>query len=426
MRLKSVGKCVRRMGFCVLGAVVGLLPGFSAAAAPAEETVRFIGRFFKQADGVYRFNWSASTILAGFEGTGIAVTLRLISGTVDYFNLRIDGGEAQELKITADTERYVLAEGLEDGMHSVSLEKRSEGSETTVEFAGFDYGSGRPAAAPPAKKLRFEFVGDSITAGFGNLGTEPGYRIEEQDAGLTYGAMTAQAFDAEYTIIAASGTGLYQNLGGNTYPNMPANYYDRTLLGLSIDAQDAANAWDFSRAVPDVMVINLGTNDGASNVKTENYSSAYHAFLDEVRTRYPDTFLVCALGPMVLKLQPAVEQVVQQRQQDGDERIVSCIFRFDEQDGMWGAGGHPTVKGHRQMADELIALLKETVFAASSPGQPEEESSSEPAAAPTGSADADADGKTGWIAALAAAGAAVIGAAGWLIGRQICRRRRST
>lgn len=96
---------------------------------------------------------------------------------------------------------------------------------------------------------------------------------------------------------------------------------------------------DFSRAVPDVMVINLGTNDGASNVKTENYINAYHAFLDEVRTRYPDTFIVCALGPMVLKLQPAVEQVVQQRQQDGDERIVSCIFRFDEQDGMWGPAG---------------------------------------------------------------------------------------
>lgn len=160
-------------------------------------------------------------------------------------------------------------------------------------------------------------------------------------------------------------------------------------------------------------------------MKTENYINAYHAFLDEVRTRYPDTFIVCALGPMVLKLQPAVEQVVQQRQQDGDERIVSCIFRFDEQDGMWGAGGHPTVKGHRQMADELIALLKETVFAASSPVSRRKNLllNRRPRQPDSGCGC----GREDRLDRRAGRGsAAVIGAAGWLTGRQICRRRRST
>ena len=47
------------------------------APAQSQNTVELIGRFYEKGAGVYQFEWSGSTISAGFIGTGIAIKLRI-------------------------------------------------------------------------------------------------------------------------------------------------------------------------------------------------------------------------------------------------------------------------------------------------------------------------------------------------------------
>ena len=104
------------------------------------------------------------------------------------------------------------------------------------------------------------FVGDSITCGYGNeISTmKPDafhYTTQGSNANLAWGAVAARQLDAEYVAVAVSGRGVYRNYSGAAGDLLPV-IYDKTL------PDDAtAPAWDIARYTPDVVVVNLGTND---------------------------------------------------------------------------------------------------------------------------------------------------------------------
>lgn len=83
---------------------------------------------------------------------------------------------------------------------------------------------------------------------------------------------------------------MFQDLNGGNL--IIPSYYDRAVYS------DASSKWNFSSA-PDVVVINLGTNDFAQDpsvVNSNAFINAYHAFLDRVCSHYPDAYIVCAIG----------------------------------------------------------------------------------------------------------------------------------
>lgn len=177
-----------------------------------------------------------STISAGFIGTGIAIKLRMtlpspdIHGGLDYLNVSIDGGAPTVLKVNENTVRYPLASGLPDGYHTVRVTKRTEAQfGSQLQFEGFDYGGGKPAPAPARKARRIEVYGDSISAGYGNEGTAPGFRLEEENASLTYGMLAADALNAECTVIALSGHGCFVSLSGSKTEVVP-KYFNQILV----------------------------------------------------------------------------------------------------------------------------------------------------------------------------------------------------
>ena len=326
--------------------------------AMSKNDVELIGRFLKTGTS-YWFAWSGSTISAGFQGVGIGIRLS-IAGTVknDYVNVRIDDRAPFVLELSRKNDSYILAEGLPSGYHSVSIEKRTEGMQSTLVFDGFDYMGGKPAPAPIRKSRRIELIGDSVTAGYGNAGKVgwTGYKMSEQDAAQTYGALAAAELNAEATIIAVSGQGMYQNLGGQTKPVMK-DFYPRTLPN---DAS-SNSIWNFQSNIPDVVVINLGTNDFASNVEPGNFIQAYLQFIQEVRSHYPTAYILCVAGPHNVGLRSieSVEQVVNTRVQEGDARISLCILALEPDDGLEGVDGHPSAKAHRLAAADLAACIRE-------------------------------------------------------------------
>jgi hypothetical protein len=99
---------------------------------------------------------------------------------------------------------YTLFDGAE-GEHTISVIKLSENSrgksglmelETDGEFLP-------PEEVKPS--LYIEVVGDSISCGYGNESTEPGFRTQEENGERAYGALAAKELKADYSCIAVSG-----------------------------------------------------------------------------------------------------------------------------------------------------------------------------------------------------------------------------
>ena len=123
-------------------------------------------------------------------------------------------------------------------------------------------GSFEPVKEP---KLKIEFIGDSITSGEGCCGAlqEMSWIPAVFSCVDNYAAMTAKLLDAESYWISQSGWGVYCDWRGVRSCAIPSVYGQicGPCGGERNIALGAGAPWDFSCWQPDVVVINLGTND---------------------------------------------------------------------------------------------------------------------------------------------------------------------
>ncbi|MEA2698077.1 MAG: hypothetical protein QOI66_2348 [Myxococcales bacterium] len=321
--------------------------------APA---VRFVGRFDRSDPNNPRFAWSGSGMIARFAGTSVGVKL----GGGQQFTVLVDGALRPKLIPLAGGALSPIASGLPAGEHLVEIYRRTEGNQGESQFLGFDFGGGALLAPPPTPARRIEIIGDSITCGYGVEGADMNchYTPDTQNHYLTYGAITARNLNADLVTLAWSGKGIVCNYGDDPTSCVDPFpiYYDRTL------PDRAASQWDFASWQPQVVVINLGTNDVSTPVDpTEaQFTGAYRTFLQHVRSKYPAALILCTVAPLLggADLTEARAYIDAAVAATGDAKIKSFpMAQTDPADG-WGCDFHPSVKTHQKMAATLTAQLK--------------------------------------------------------------------
>ena len=330
-----------------------------------DDGIHFVGRFdFTDPQGP-RSEWSGASIVTTFHGTGISVRLAetLIpdgQGEHTEFRVTIDGVTTSLLRLAAATDTYLLATGLPPGRHVVEVFRRSEALFSTVQFLGFlvEDGALVPSGYPFTRRM--EFVGDSITAGYGAEGNGVGagcdFSAVTENGAASFAAVTARSLNAGYSAVAWSGRGLRLNYGEpNANPPLPTmpDLYGRTR------ASDTSDTWDFGAYVADVVVIYLGTND-TWNVADPgpDFTSTYVTFLARIRTHYPAAHIFAVAAPergfVVTRVQSAVTE-----RQAVDANVH--FFQFDDydlaRDGI-GCNGHPSAAAHTVMAEKLTAAIR--------------------------------------------------------------------
>lgn len=147
---------------------------------------------------------------------------------------------------------------------------------------------------PAPRDRQIEFIGDSITVGYGNVsGTrdcDPEQLKRTTNTDVSHGALTARQLDADYQINGFSGLGMVRNVAGITPDVTYRTYYDRALLNVDGDVWQNPGTWR-----PQIVVVNLGSNDFTDLTPGEPwthdslaaaYRTAYDEFLRELRTRY--------------------------------------------------------------------------------------------------------------------------------------------
>ncbi len=119
--------------------------------------------------------------------------------------------------------------------------------------------------------------------------------------------------------------------------------------------------WDFSRYIPDAVTICLGQNDGVQD--STAFCSAYVSFIGQIRSHYPDAFIVCMNSPMgddylTNALENYLTGVVNYMNNQGDSKVTKCIVSHNLNDG---CTSHPDLSQHELIADELTEFLQNNI-----------------------------------------------------------------
>ncbi len=270
------------------------------ARAPSdlEPGAEYIGRGTANPDGPV-LAWPASMATVRFRGTGLEWNFtEQVAQTPSNYDIVVDGKVlASYLRTSAGDQRAELVSGLSNTEHEVSIVKRTEGAYGTTISRGFTpLGDGAAILAPPSKfPHKVMFVGDSITAGYGVLGasTDCAGDAVVQNARLSWASVFSRRVGAEAHLIAWSGKGLIRNLNRANPLLIPVIESRTTPL---LEA-----AWDPAGFTPDLIVVNVGTNDiGSPNSDPgPAFGVAYQSYLRALLTRYPTAHIAAVLGPMI-------------------------------------------------------------------------------------------------------------------------------
>lgn len=355
----------------VTAAAASLVAGAAVPSRASAASDRFhtVGRVVPAADGFVRYSWPGISFEGRFRGTGVGVRL---DDFVNDYDVQIDGTTTATLVTPGRTTAWVR--GLADTEHRVRLVKRTESAWSEGRFGGFvATPGGTVLAAPRPRRRQIEYIGDSYTAGYGNVsGTRDcsanGGVDRNTDADLSFGVLTARGLGADHQLNAFSGRGMVRNYNGSSPGTDFRTYYDRALLAVEGDVWRKPASWR-----PQVVVIGLGLNDFSTPLNpgeswtTQSdlvaaYESAYHGFLDKLRTRYgPRPFLLVSATslPGSTVFAETVERIARTRNTRGDDRVGHWYYDDPALDHL-GCDWHPSAADHRIISgllDDRLAAL---------------------------------------------------------------------
>ncbi|WNS46022.1 SGNH/GDSL hydrolase family protein [Paenibacillus sp. MMS20-IR301] len=343
-----------------------------------EEYVKVIGRthFY---NGVRWLALSGGGVEFSFYGTKAEITLAgdsiaLSGNNQARVGIFVNGERVIDQQVKQQLTTYTVFASDTEQQVTVKVIKLSEAAMSTLGIQEIAVQAADGIKPAPSLAHAIEFIGDSITCGYG---VDDEYELHSfstatEDVTKAYAYLAAEQLQADYSMVSYSGYGIitgYTENDQKLLTHLLPEYYEKagksegrfadTLLPQEI-------SWDFSKFMPELIVINLGTNDDSYTkedpARQQEYAEAYAVFLGTVRRHNPQAQILCTLGIMGGRLYPYVEQAVSRHiQETGDSKVTS--MRFDEQlaaDG-YAADFHPSQATHRKAAGKLAAHIQELI-----------------------------------------------------------------
>jgi lysophospholipase L1-like esterase len=335
-----------------------------------------LGRYYISEERQARmFTFSSSGFEVAFCGTALSAHLVATEcgrpqGEAAIAVVIDDTPFSQAPKIVLDQQDavYVLAEKLPNSYHRVRVYKRTESACSLTGWKSLET-DGKFVPLREKRHLKIEIYGDSITAGNGVEGVEgdDNFETRTENALISYGALAAEKLDADYSLIAIGGFAVYRSPWNKEAPikNIPqmfsfADYTWSTTIGNAIP-------WDHRLFIPDVVVINLGTNDDQyllllpqqeREQEMRNFQQAMRDFVDLIRETYPNCKVIVAIGMIQVTL---VEGLLKEVVSSYPKGVYFLPFHSLEIGGYMPNGGHPNKAMHIEAGEELYQMIRSIV-----------------------------------------------------------------
>ena len=342
---------------------IQFLDEFATPIKDAKDYIKTQGRNTLK-DGALWLDFSASGIefSANCEGkVALNLNVKSLKQTDSYgglyFTVIVDGvkkDRAQCHITSTGNVELVLAENLPAGNHTFEVYRQTEhrGAEVGISSIALN---GSFNEKPEDNRLYIEFIGDSISTGFGALGTtsdSDGGSPKWQDATAAYPFLTAKALGADFSDVCYSGIGAKY---GWQDPNM-LNFYPYQRWQYDRNTQ-----YNFNARQPDVVVIALGTNDIAMEtergITLEQRLAGYQELLDLVRAKNPNSKIVWIYGMMKDDDNARIPAIIEE-----NGGAAAGLYSLELVTNTAGAGWHPSAAGQQKFADDLVAFLNSDVL----------------------------------------------------------------
>lgn len=324
---------------------------------PDNSTMKYFGRVSSD----YEFDWPGIYLKVNFTGTSIKA---VFSGNGQY-NVFIDGNEYDKIW-SAGT--HTIATNLKDTVHSLLITKVNETNWKTSTFEGLIIDDNATLLEPIIKEHRIEYIGDSFMVGYAsesgsNSSDHPNPTKAVSDSTNTYKAfpaVSARTVGVEYQVNAYSGLGVLNDGKGDTAETLPT-YYDYTIHS------DKSVLWDFSKWIPDIVVIGLEINDFVGGAEQLPYENALNSFIEKIRSNYnnhPYFILTSTSVYQSPEALIAVENVVNSQSDEGHKVFLFNYEYFNLGFSAWnGVHWHPNVEEHAaigaSLADKIDSIVNE-------------------------------------------------------------------
>ena len=379
---------------------------------PSDQHITYVGRINDSNPDRLTFTYPGTEIRTAFMGNSIAMKAKPHSG---YFMVKIDENEPYKIGFLNDSivtlcveknehcnnindcsngndccnlndcckgniEQCVKSNGIiasgDSGAylnkdlngngkyaHQLTITYIGEGHHTRPEFHGFILNNNTFLTSPaPLPSRKIEFIGNSITCGYGIEAADASAPYTEETANyyLTYAAKTARWLKAQAYVVARSGIGVYRNYNGpktGDAVNMNTEYKYTMLY-------DDSQLWDFARFTPDVVCVNLGTNDTSTEgADSTLLAKGFNNLYKQIRSHYPDAKIIFLSGCMMkgnaLKMaKDAMDTTMRLALSNGDTNVYRLDFETHDGSLGYGASWHPSMKQHDVMAKQLTSYLK--------------------------------------------------------------------
>lgn len=326
----------------------------------SDEAIHHEGRVIIDSESA-QYLYPGTSFSTEFTGTAISGKFNAVAA---YYWVEVDDQEPFKICTSKKNNRvpnsdlYWLARGLDSGKHSVKVTLCSEGLYKNPKFYGFAIEDDAELTKPADKTYKFEFIGNSITCGYGTEVTDRSpFNDSTSNFCHSFAYKTANEFNAEAMVIARSGIGVYRNYDNQADFGLMPEVYEKSWLSSS-------TMWDFSKYTPDVVFINLGTNDANEKnpipFSEEDFETAYRSFLNTIISHYPNSKYVLLTGCMLSGTGLSKVKAILNAIQTDYTTESHPFYRFDFKTvAGTGANWHPCAAQQDKMGMDLIKFLKE-------------------------------------------------------------------
>lgn len=344
-----------------------------------EENLKQLGRTYYNNGKIY-CALSGSGAEFTFTGTEVSVTFEGDTNSASeacadkharvavYVN-----GERKADEMINEKTKTISIKTSDSEQSDVKIVKISESQESTCAISDITV-NGKDVKPAENKQHLIEFIGDSITCGYGvdDEDCNHHFSTKTEDCTKAYAYKTAEKLDADYSLVSYSGHGIISGYSGDgkkvlTQLVPPLYTHLGNTWSRNEEFDPAKLEWDFSKREPDVIVINLGTNDDSycksQEEKCEDFRENYVKFVKKIRENNPNAKIIGTLGIMGQNLYPYVEKALRDYSEETGDTNVDYLM-FDQQnmneDGI-AADWHPSEKTHEKASDKLAEKIKESM-----------------------------------------------------------------
>lgn len=345
-----------------------------------EGYVKLVGRT-TLVDDIRWFSLSGSGVEFDFSGEFLGLTLfgddesakaagnSDIAGEFPRFGIYVDGERKFDECLIDREKNIVIYDGVKTKKH-IQIIKLSEAPMSMLGIKCIEIDSDAEICPSASKNLKIEIIGDSITCGYG-VDDETAFSTATEDVTSSYSYLTAKKLDVDYSMVSFSGYGIisgYTDSDEKVTSQLVPDYYE--MVGYSrgrYNGEALTNtSWDFSKYQPDIVVINLGTNDDSYcqdiEARQNEFMTEYAKFIEMVRKNNTKAYIVCAYGVMTARLFDFIQNAVDiYQEKTGDLRVKAVKLSTHLEENGYAADFHPSKKSHRIAAEELHNELKKII-----------------------------------------------------------------